>query len=519
MGWWVGNKTRDYLLTLLGAVFYVLSFPKVSWSFLIWVAFIPWFAAWENQRAGRRFRRGLAAGILSSLGLYYWLIHAMRHYGGLDGMTSFVILLLLVLYLALYFGIFAWLWGLFPSRDLWTCLWTPSVWVGLEYVRARLLTGFPWELTGHSQHNFLTLIQISELTGVYGISFLILLVNQTLYRLVLVKDPSRREGRKKWTVFALVFLTGILILAFGQLALHQEKEKDRMAQALSVAVIQGNIDQAVKWNPAFQEMTLSRYLELSRSTAPSRPEVVVWPETAVPFYFLREPIHSPKIFQLAREMGTHLLFGSPAVEYRAGEAPRFHNRAYLLGPDGRVSHYDKVHLVPFGEYVPLKKWLPFVGKMVEAVGDFSPGEGAFALNHPRGKLGVLICFETIFPELSRALNHDRAVLLANLTNDAWYGRTSGPYQHLSLLVFRAVENRVWVARAANTGISVFIDSTGKIRDALSLFQAGTLTSSVPLRGEKTFYARCGDWWVGVCILVFLIGLFRRRITQKRGERP
>jgi len=515
----VRYPVKDCALILLGALLYVLSFPKISWSFLIWVAFVPWFMAFEGKGAWGRFRLGLGAGILSSLGLYYWLTHAMRHYGGLNWLTSIFILLLLVAYLALYFGVFAWLWGFFPPQEGWSVVAVPSLWVALEYGRAHFLTGFPWELAGHSQYNVATILQLSELTGVYGISFLILLVNQTLYRLWMVRDRSGAMGRGKWAVPAMVLLLVIGVIFFGRSALNREEALNRRAKALSVAVVQGNIDQSVKWNPAFQEATVFRYLELSRSAAPSGPEVVIWPETAVPFYFLKEPLYTPKIFELARRMDTYLLFGSPAVEYRPGEgAPRFYNRAYLLGPDGRLSHYDKVHLVPYGEYVPLKKWFPFLGKMVEAVGDFSPGEGVYGLNHPQGKLGVLICFETIFPEISRVLNKDRVGLLVNLTNDAWYGRTSGPYQHLSLLVFRAVENRIWVARAANTGISAVIDSGGRMVKTLPLLQAGVLTATVPIRGERTLYARYGDWWVGLCMLLFAAALVRRFLQRRRGER-
>lgn len=515
---WAGDKGKDGFLTLLGAVFYILSFPKVSWPYFIWVAFLPWFKAWEGKGAGERFRLGLTAGFCSSLGLYYWLTHAMRYYGGLGWLTSVLLLLLLVLYLALYFGVFAWLWGLFPATDMRAFLFTPSVWVVLEYVRARFLTGFPWELVGHSQYSCLPIIQISEVTGVYGISFLVLLVNQTLYRLWWVRDRSGKERGQKWAVSVFVLLLVVGAVLYGRRAMVLSQQKDQQAQTLSVAVVQGNINQSIKWNPAFQEMTVSRYLALSTSAAAEKPEVVIWPETAVPFYFLREPVHTPKIFQWARETGIFLLFGSPAVEYRPGEGPRFYNRAYLVGPDGRVSHYDKVHLVPYGEYVPLKKWFSFLGKMVEAVGDFHPGDGVFGLDHPKGKLGVLICFETIFPEISRSLIRDGAALLVNLTNDAWYGRTSGPYQHLSLLVFRAVENRIWIARAANTGISAFIDTSGRLRKTLPLLQTGAMTFAVPLRGERTLYARYGDWWVGACVLFLGAALIRLSIIRNRGER-
>jgi apolipoprotein N-acyltransferase len=510
------NTLKDYLLILLGSVLYILSFPKFSWSFLIWASFIPFFKALENKPSGQRFRLGFLAGVLSSLGIFYWVTHAMHYYGGLDIITSFSLLLLLVFYLALYFGVFAWLWGWFSSRDPFLYLWGPALWVGLEYLRAHFLTGFPWELTGHSQYNFLPIIQFSEFTGVYGLSFLILLVNHTLYRL-LSREPSFSGWKQKWTAAAVSMGLFLLVLGFGWWSLDRQKEKDLRAPSLKVAIVQGNIDQAAKWNPALQEGTVAKYLHLSRETLTQRPELVIWPETALPFYFLNEPRFTPKIFQLAREMGSSLLFGSPAVVYPPNEKPRFYNRAYLLHPEGRFTYYDKVHLVPFGEYVPLKKFLPFVGKMVEAVGDFSAGPGSLTLEHPKGRVGVLICFETIFPELSRNLNKEGLDLLVNMTNDAWYGWTSAPYQHLSLLIFRSVENRIWTARAANTGFSVFIEASGRINQKLPLFQSGTLCSDIPLRGEKTIYTRYGDWLVLVCGIILLIGLIKTFIMRKERK--
>ncbi len=484
------DSITPYLLILFGTILYILSFPKVSWSFMAWVAFIPFFKALENKPATKRFQLGFLAGILSSLGIFYWVTHAMRHFGGLDTMTSFFILFLMVLYLALYFGVFAWLWGLFPPKDLFSLLWAPSIWVGLEFLRAHLLSGFPWELLGHSQYNLLPVIQVAEISGVYGISFLIMLVNQTLYLFLWFDHPFQNWSRKwKEAVFALSILTFTLI--FGYWSLANQRQKNQQAPTLNVSVIQGNIDQSIKWNPAFQEETLKIYKDLTRQALPKTPDLVVWPETAVPFYFLNENHLTPVVFQLAKEIQAHLLFGSPAATFRQGKI-YFYNRAYLLGPEGQLSFYDKIHLVPFGEYIPLRRFLPFVGKMIQAIGDFNPGSGSYGLSHPKGKIGVLICFETIFPELSRAFIQEDCQILVNITNDAWYGRTSAPYQHLSMLTFRAVENRVWIARAANTGFSAFIDSSGRILKMIPLFQTGGTYAAIPLRGEKTFYNRYGD---------------------------
>ncbi|HMK65469.1 MAG TPA: apolipoprotein N-acyltransferase, partial [Thermodesulfobacteriota bacterium] len=275
------------------------------------------------------------------------------------------------------------------------------------------------------------------------------------------------------------------------------------------SVVQGNIDQSLKWNPAFQEKTIDIYKELSLSPSAGPSDLIVWPETAVPFYFMNENRLTPEIFRLARNTGSCLLFGSPAVRVEKDQM-QFYNRAYLLSPEGRVAYYDKIHLVPFGEYVPLKRFLPFVGKMVQAIGDFSAGPGPIGLPLPRGKAGVLICFETIFPEISRAYKQEGCQFLVNITNDAWFGKTSAPYQHLSMLTFRAIENRVWIARAANTGFSAFIDSTGRITQSVPLFQSGRIYATIPLREDKTFYTRHGDLLVVFCGVILIIGLVLKR---------
>jgi apolipoprotein N-acyltransferase len=506
-----------YLLILFSAILIVLSFPKFSWSFLAWVALVPFLKALEGKPSGQKFRLGYLTGILCSLGIFYWVTHSMRHYGGLNTITSFSILFLMVFYLALYFGVFAWLWGLYPTKGFFSLFWAPSVWVGLEFIRAHLLTGFPWALMGHSQYNYLPVIQIAELSGVYGISFLIVLVNQTLYW-VFWSDAPFLGWSRKWKEAVFTFFLFILTLCFGFYSLSNQRQKDQQVPALSVAVIQGNIDQSLKWDPAYQEETIRIYRDLSQEALLSTPELIIWPETAVPFYFLNENRFTPGLFRLTRVGQTHLLFGSPALDHQRGET-HYYNRAYLLSPEGRINFYDKVHLVPFGEYIPLKRFLPFVGKMVQAIGDFSPGMGSYGLPHPRGKIGVLICFETIFPELSRAYKQEGCRILVNMTNDAWFGNTSAPYQHLSMLVFRAVENRVWIARAANTGFSAVIDTSGRIVKRVPLFQAGGIYAKIPLRGEKTFYSNHGDWIIIFCGFVFLVGIVMAGIKYKRRWKP
>jgi apolipoprotein N-acyltransferase len=515
------KRGQQFGYLFLSAALLTLSFPKTSWWFLAWVAFIPLFKALESQPARKRLALGYTMGFVYSLGVFYWVTHSMRYYGHLSVPISISMLVLMALYLALFPAVFGLLWGLFPVGGLFSLIWAPALWVGLEYLRSVLLTGFPWALVGYSQYRLLPLIQISEYTGIFGLSFLIILINQAIYQLFL-KSDANRPWSGKWAEAVLAGTLLLAVVAYGTYILPENQMADDQADRIKVSIIQGNIDQSLKWDPNYQEQTINIYKDLTLKSLSDLSEIkpeapglnqeslplVIWPETAVPFYFLNEQRLSGRLFELSRETNSHLLFGSPAVG-RQNDRLHYYNRAYLLSPSGQVSYYDKVHLVPFGEYVPLKRFLPFVHRMVESIGEFSSGPRPYGLEHPQGKIGILICFETIFPEISRALKRDGCRLLVNITNDAWFGQTSAPYQHLSMLTFRAVENRVWIARAANTGFSALIDSSGRIVRKSSLFEKATIQAIIPLREESTFYSRYGDWLVGFCFLVVIGGLLGR----------
>jgi apolipoprotein N-acyltransferase len=276
----------------------------------------------------------------------------------------------------------------------------------------------------------------------------------------------------------------------------------------------------VKWDPAFQEETVSRYERLTRSGWREPGTLIVWPESALPFYLQAEPLYAARVRALAAELKSPMVVGSPAFE-RDGETMRFLNSAFLISSKGEVlGRSDKLHLVPFGEYVPLAKLLPFVNKMVAGIGDFSPGKAAVPLETERGKLGVLVCFEGIFPEIARAYVKEGATLLVNITNDAWFGRSSAPYQHLSMVVFRAVENRVPVVRAANTGISSVIDSKGHIQAMSPLFEETSVSAQVRPGEGKTFYNRYGDLFAAVTLCgaaIVALWPFRSRIGKKKAK--
>jgi apolipoprotein N-acyltransferase len=287
-----------------------------------------------------------------------------------------------------------------------------------------------------------------------------------------------------------------------------------------VAVIQGNIDQAIKWNPAFQIDTVKKYNRLSASIIEQHPDLIVWPESATPFFFLYDIKPSELVFEGIHQTAKDYLIGSPSF-VRQNDGVKYFNSAYLISPQSKtMGKYDKTHLVPYGEYVPFRKWLPFLGKIVAQVGDFEAGAIGSALQWRDQKIGVQICYEIIFPGLSRAMARNNASLLINITNDAWFGTTSGPYQHFSMAVFRAVENKRSLARAANTGISGFIDPAGRVLASTTLLEEAAVVQPLPLLKDKTVYTIVGDLFARLCLAVVLLAVLlhigRWGINRRKG---
>ncbi len=438
----------------------------------------------------------------------------MNSYGGIPLWLSFIILLLLSLYLGLYFGLFGLLTRfVITETAIPLPMVAPLLWVSLEYLRAHLLTGFPWASLGYSQYKFLTLIQIADITSYLGISFLIVGINAVLFEIFLhLKGRPIRSSIPSAVSIVVVALMFSLSLIYGYDRLQTSYEQP--GRGLNVAVLQGNIPQDLKWDRNFQRKTIDTYKRLTNEAGKNSAHLVIWPETAAPFFFQDRSGYQQELFDLARRDNIYLLFGSPSYTF-AGDAPvRLFNSAYLISPYGEnLSRYDKIHLVPFGEYVPLSKILFFIEKMVTGIGDFLPGNDYTLFQIPQGKFGVVICFEVIFPDLVRKFVQNGAEFMTTITNDAWFGRSAAPYQHFAMVVFRSIENRVYFARAANTGISGFINPKGEILGAGPIFEEVTVTLTISPSAVKTFYTLYGDLFAYVCItltgLMLSIALWRK----------
>jgi apolipoprotein N-acyltransferase len=501
-----------------------LCFPKFEISWLAWFAVVPLFVALRNLSLKNSFYIGLFAGLVHYLSLLYWLNGTMSAYGHLPFYVSIPVLFLLSFYLALYIAFFSMAVTCLCSTPFSFLCISPLIWVSLEYIRSFLFTGFPWELIGYSQFNMLHIIQISDLFGVYGVSLCIVLSNAVAFLIYLFLTNKYWQGKKVQTKLAAGAMAAIVVIlgavfVYGKWRINNIHELAVMSPSSKITIVQGNIDQAIKWDPALQTSSTMKYIHLSSLSKDLHPNLVVWPETATPFYFTHDIELSKLVLTGIHEIGADFLIGSPAFTLKNNKI-EYYNSAFLVDAAGNVEgRYDKTHLVPFGEYVPMKKWLPFVNKMVEAVGDFDTGEKGQTIRWQKSRIGILICYEIIFPALSRAMVQNHASLLVNITNDAWYGRSSAPYQHFSMSVFRAVENRRSLVRAANTGISGFIEPSGRVIETTQIFKEAVITQKVPLLQIETLYSRFGDVFAMACLglsVFFIILRFLRSHTRIRG---
>jgi apolipoprotein N-acyltransferase len=504
-------KKRDFLLSLLSAILLVLSYPKYNLEPLAWIALVPLLYALDGKSLLQGFVLGFITGFVFFTGVIYWIVIAVHTYGNVPFLLSVLVLLLLVGYLSLFVGTFAFLSRFLQQRfGPHAMMMTPFLWVSLEYLRSFLLTGFPWANLGHSQYLNLPFIQIADVTGVYGLSFVILLVNVTFYWIL--HQWSRKVFPIREVVITLLIFLGFLI--YGYVRMSALDRKMISQTPLDIGLVQGNIDQSIKWDESFQRKTLDIYENLSLKVAERKPSLIIWPETATPFFFQAAKEYQPFILDIPKKTGAFLLFGTPSFKLDRGKVNHY-NSAYLISPSGEISgRYDKIHLVPFGEYVPLSDLLFFLGSLGEGIGNFKSGKETTLLRLTQAKFGVLICFEIIFPDLSRRFVRNGADFLVTITNDAWFGTSSAPYQHLSIATFRAIENRVFIARAANTGISAFIDPKGRIVQQGRLFEEEALKGTIRLMKERTFYTLYGDVFAWICSAFTLVllgyGFFQNR---------
>ena len=508
------DSRRPWTLSTLSGLMLVLIFPQFNLEILAWFSLIPLFFLIQDQPLLRVTAFGFWSGMVFYFFGLRWVTNTIVNYGNLPVIVSYLVLLLLAAYLSLYMALFCYLlkkWS--RGNPLYFIFLAPGLWTSLEYLRStHSQYGFSWLGLGYSQSGNLPVIQMAEITGVYGISTLIVFINASLFYLLntwLTRKESRQGNKQVAGVLGLSLAIGVFWIGYGQIALGQWKNDSTGGKSLKVGLAQGNIQQHLKWNPLYQNQVVDTYRKLSLKAAQSQPDLIVWPEAAIPFYYSLDKKNSALIKDIVQITKTPLLLGSPYGEF-TNQKRVLYNSAYLINANGEtLGRYDKIHLVPFGEFVPFKKLLWFVSKMVEGIGDFGQGteDKVFDLNGT--KLAISICYEITFPDLVRQPILHGAQFLVNITNDAWFGKSPASYQHMDMAALRAVENRVPIVRAANTGITGTIDPTGAIRQATQLFEEDIVITEIrPNQGERTFYTRHGDLFSQ--ILLLLMGLFGLR---------
>ncbi len=488
--------SRLLLSGALSGALLVLSFPTWGHPLAAWVALVPLLVTMAAGAPPRlAFRAGLVAGLVHFAGILPWLTQVMMQFGGIPRPLAVVLNGLLVLYLATFPAAWAAMTALLLRRFGPPALMAAApVWLTTELGRLWVLGGFPWELLGYSQTGVLPVAQLASLFGVHGVTLLVVLVNSAL---ALALVASWRTARTP--VLATVGVVAA-VLVFGAVRLADNRLVD-VGTPLQVGLVQGNIAQEQKWDPALRASILERYLSLSRDTARDGAELIVWPESATPFGFEEHP-GGEAVRQLARDTGAHLLFGS--TQRRQDTVVRLFNAAFTVGPDGDTTAvYHKRHLVPFGEYVPLSSLLFFAQPLVESIVPFSPGTGPVTLPIGSHLTSTAICYEIIYPALVRSFVRDGSQLLTTITNDAWYGRSAAPHQHFQQATMRAIEQGRYLVRAANTGISGVVDPYGRVLARSALFETTVLNEEVRLIDELTVYGRIGDLLAYLCLFVTL----------------
>lgn len=511
-------KPLKIVYAAASSVCFILSFPDYNLFFLAWIFLVPLFRAIDDETPLNAFYIGWFSGILAFAGTVYWVTNSMTNYGGINPVLSIFFLFLLSAYLGLYTGLFCLVYreseiklGTLPALSS-----APFLWVSLEYLRGHLLTGFPWSLIGYSQWDMTSFIQVADITGIYGISFALIALNAVIYYVFSPASSIVHLATLKKRALIL-FVPFVMLLSFWIYGKSLEgtykdsalKDRALPEDSVNVAVVQGNIEQSLKWERGEQIESIETHKKLTERSLDCTPSLVVWPETALPFYLEKEPAYLQAVSSFAKERNIYLLAGSVGFTKNQSGRDDVYNSAFLISADGKINgRYDKRHLVPFGEYIPLE-WLfriTYFDRIIGDIGSFSVGSESRVFKVDKGAFSAIICYELIFPELVRTFVSSGGELLVNITNEGWFGRSSAAEQHFTNAVFRAIENRVYVIRSANTGISGFISPAGEVLQKTEMFEPASFCRKVYFSKVRTFYTRFGDIFAFSCIALSLLFL-------------
>lgn len=485
-----------------------LCFPSLYLGLLGYVAFVPLLLAIRGLRPRSAAGYGWAAGIAFFVTANYWIPDTISNFTSIPPVVAKGLLVLMSAVGCYGHVVFAWGLEWLAARGVSRLLAAPALWVVCEWMRTFVIAEFPWSLLGYSQLPYGPLAQAADLGGVYLLSAVLMLTSAA------IAEATFARGGRALRYAVLAALCPVLLYVYGHgrlAAMHQIP----YSGSIRVAAVQGNIAQDQKWDKELSDRILEKYLRLSRQAADAGAQLVVWPEAALPFYMQRD-LRSMQLVKLARERGIDLLVGAPGLEKRPGRGTQPYNQAWLIRADGRVEGpYDKIQLVPFGEYIPLYGLFGMVDIAVQSVGQFGRGtehtvfdtvdltpveraDGSAPPAPRPARFGTLICYEGIFPSLTRKFAAAGADFLVNISNDAWYGDTSAPHQHLGMAAMRAIENRRPLVRSTNTGISAFVTDEGRIGPTSVLFEEEVVVETLLVREVWSFYREYGDVFLHAC---------------------
>ncbi len=472
--------------------------------FLIFLALVPYFIVCATSK--NLIKTALPFILIYYSGQLYWIAGVLSQYGKLPIAVGALAVVALAIFMGLYFLLFSAgfrfaITRLSPALSLWII---PIIWVGLDWLRGYLFTGFPWMDLGYGLAEQAWLIQVSDLFGHHGLTFLIIQINLIIFFIYQTTKDEKPTAKFFYPSFAISL---IVLCCVGFYNNHKltRWEQATPSSTVIIGIAQGNIDQSIKWSPSFRAASLNKYFNLTHALVQNKgAEIVLWPETALPFYPQSSP-YTKFLKQSTKEYDYTLLTGAPWFEDHKEKPRTYYNSVQILTQSGSFTDsYYKSHLVPFGEYVPFREYLTFLAPLVETVGQMSPGTIDKPLITGQIKAGVLICFESVFPDLARNWTKSGANLLVNLTNDAWYGRSNAPYHTLAMTILRAVENRKSLVRSANTGISAFIEPSGKVTTQGPIFEKWARAEKVGLYPGNTIFTSWGYLFAPICFTITLL---------------
>ena len=542
------TRSSHYALAAASGILLALSFPKYGHPAFGWIALAPLLVALSASTAGRfstsearipiaasrsalhAFTLGLTAGVVYFTGTLYWIARVMVIYGDLQWWVAALINAALIVYLALFPALFAVVMRrLVLAFGDAALMASPVVWVASELGRTHLLSGFPWVLLGYSQIPVLPIAQLASIVGVYGVSALVTGVSAVAAMFAVERrslsggGPGTANGlqllgRAPWRAAAGVGALLLVVAVWGSVRVSRG-DLTRTGNPIRVGLIQGNVDQAEKTDPARAQVIFDDHLRMTRQVIGGGAELVVWPESSTPFFFEEYRTGADRIRAIAREAHVPILIGSDQIEWRSENGRQvpvqYFNAAFLVRADGTTAGvYRKMHLVPFGEYVPLRRLLFFAAPLVESIGvGFGAGDNATVLPIGAHTISVAICYEVVYPDLVRRFVRGGSELLSTITNDAWFGPTSAPYQHFEQASMRAIEEGRYLIRSANTGVSGIVDPYGRVLARSGIYQQTVILGEARFLDVSTLYARYGDVFAYASVVITLAMLLtaRRRV--------